>query len=232
MKVAIHQPNFIPWIGYFHKIYHTDLFVFFDDVQLERGKSFTKRTKILIQNQDKWLTIPITNSSELKHINEAKVDTSFIWKKKHLKTIELSYKRHPFFDEVFSLIENCYQKQSSFLVDYNIPLIIVLTKYLNIGTRFHLSSSLNLNTKIQGADKILEITKTLNATNYISGIGSGSRRYINELDYEKNNIQLNWQKFHHPRYNQYNNVNFIPGLSIIDLLFNYGKESRKYLEDY
>ena len=231
MKIAIHQPNFLPWIGYFHKINSVDKFVFLDDVQLERGKTYTKRTKVLVQGNEQWLTIPIINQSDLIKINEASVEKSFFWKKKHLKTLELNYKKHPAFNEVFSIIETIYNQNSQFLIDYNIPLITGLSKYLNINTKFVLSSDLDSSRNQSGENKILEINKELNATIYVSGKGKGSVRYIKEEDYIIDNIQLEWQNYSHKYYTQFNTNIFIPGLSIIDLLFNHGKNSIKYIDE-
>jgi len=229
MKIAIHQPNFLPWVGYFHKINIVDIFVFLDDVQFERGKTFTSRSKILVQGQEKWLTVPVTNRSDMTLIKDARVDESFIWKKKHLRTIEVNYNNHPFLHEVYSIIENMYRSTSTFLIDYNIPLIIDIAKYLKIKTEFLISSQLHNTSNLIGGEKILGICKELKAAQYLSGTGSGSIRYIKEDDFKKSGIELKWQNFTAGNYHQINNGKFIPGLSIIDLLLNHGRNSVKYI---
>lgn len=230
MKVAIHQPNFLPWIGYFHKIKNSDLFVLLDDVQFERGKSFTSRTKIITNNVENWLTIPVLHKSRLLNINEMNVDDNFIWKKKQLKTIFLEYKRAPFFEEIYSLIESIYNSESSLLIDYNIPLITGICEYLEIDTKLICSSSIpDLDNESFGWDKLLNMIIKLDASTYLSGSGNGSRRYVNEVDLLKNNIALEWQNYSPKTYNQFNRNEFVSNISIIDLLFNYGKKSILFL---
>ena len=100
MKIAIHQPNFLPWIGYFHKIANVNKFVFFDDVQLPGGKSFCYRTKILLNSgQEKWMSIPLTGKSQKPLIKDTKIDMQQNWKEKQLKTLELNYKKHTYFHD-------------------------------------------------------------------------------------------------------------------------------------
>ena len=229
MKVAIHQPNFLPWIGYFNKIRQVDKFIFLDDVQFERGKTYTSRTKILVQGKEFWMTVPVNNKSALMNIRDIQVDSSFIWKKKQLKTLMLSYKKAPFFDEVFSIIDLVYSQKSTFLIDYNIPLIENICTYLELHVEFQRSSEIiNQDKSAIGMKKILNILITTEATKYISGSGAGSKRYIDEQLLSKREIDLEWQKMKMIQYPQINNE-FKSHLSIIDLLFNCGPESGKYL---
>jgi len=226
MKVAIHQPNFLPWLGYFNKIKESDLFVFLDDVQFERGKTFTSRSKIIANNQELWLTIPTKNKSELKNINEIEVDNPLLWKKKHLKTIEMNFKKSVYFNSVYSLIEQVYMQDSTLLIDYNIPLITSIANSLNLETKFINSSSLQESHDKQAWEKILSILKETNTKTYISGSGEGSKRYVNQSDLTANGINLKWQEFNHPTYPQLHGE-FISHLSIIDALFNVGFEGVK-----
>jgi len=229
MTVAIHQPNFLPWIGYFNKIKNSDLFVFLDDVQFERGKTFTSRTKIIINENENWLTVPVMNKSELLQIKDINVDKNFKWKKKHLKSIELNYKKYPYFNEVFSIIVEIYKKESEFLIDYNIPFILSICKYLEINTRFVKSSELLNTSEKSGWEKLLGILIEVKADTYISGSGEGSKRYVNKIDLLQNNINLEWQAYKTKKYAQLNSKNFISDLSIIDLLFNYGNNAVQYI---
>lgn len=229
MVVAIHQPNFLPWIGYFNKIKHSDLFVLLDDVQFERGKTYTSRTKIIVSGNQNWLTIPVMNKSELVPIKEIAVDKSFKWKKKHLRTIELNYKKHQFFDEIFHLIKEVYKKESEFLIGYNIPLIINICAYLGISTKFVKASEIKSVPDKHGWEKLLLILQKVNADIYISGSGEGSKRYVIEEDLIKNNTKLIWQSYKTHPYSQLNSPKFYSHLSIIDLLFNYGKNAVQYI---
>lgn len=224
-KVAIHQPNFIPWTGYFNKIKETDLFVFLDDVQFERGKTFTSRSKILQNGQELWLTIPVLNKSSLYKINQIQVDDSFIWKKKHLKTLYISYKKAPYFDEIYSLIEKGYKINSNLLVDYNLLFINLISDYLELKTKFINSSSLLIDNHMSGWEKLMEILLKVQATDYFSGSGSGSKRYVKEEDLNKVGINLEWQQFSLQPYKQINNNLFRGNLSILDALFMNGKKT-------
>ena len=228
MIISIHQPNFLPWLGFFNKIVQSDVFVFLDDVQFERGKTFTSRTKLVVNKQESWLTIPTKDKSDLKNINEIEIDNPLLWKKKHLKTIEMNYKKTPYFNEVFELIQQVYMQDNNLLVNYNMPLIIEICIYLDIKTKFIQSSNLMQSKEKQGWDKILSILKKMEATTYISGSGEGSKRYVNQSDLTANGINLEWQEFNHPTYPQLHGE-FISHLSIIDALFNVGFEGVKKL---
>jgi len=227
MTIAIHQPNFLPWTAYFNKIKSVDTFVFFDDIQFERGKTYTSRTKILLNGKEHWLTIPVKNKSDLILIKDITVDNNIFWKKKHLKTISLNYKKAEYFDQVFPIIKKIYSIDSNYLIDYNIQFIISISEYLDLHTKFILSSEIKTN-NINTLDKILNILVALNATSYISGSGAGSQRYINQQKFLNKKIKLIWQNYLPKPYKQLNVHRFIPNLSIIDLIFNCGKNSIKY----
>jgi hypothetical protein len=230
MKVAIHQPNFLPWLGYFNKISLVDTFVFFDDVQLERGKTYTQRTKILVGQSEKWITIPVINKSDLIFIKDAQVEPSFIWKRKILKTIEFNYINSQGFADVINIIYNGFKTNSKFLIDYNVPLIIEIAKYIGLKANFVLSSELVYPSAKKGKEKILGIIKCLEADYYISGMGEGSKRYVSEEELFSQGTKLIWQRFELPKYPQVKSDIFISGLSIVDLVFNCAKESINYLK--
>lgn len=225
MKVAIHQPNYLPWIGYFSKIHKVDSFVFLDDVQFERGKTYTSRTKIIVSGKDLWLTIPVRNKSSLSTIKETIIDSTVKWQSKHLRTIYVNYKKAPFFEEVYVLIEKCLSLKSDFIIDYNLPLIETLCRYLDIDTVFYTSSSLNNCEEKTGLDKILSILNELKADCYISGHGAGSKRYVDEIQFADKGIKLDWFEYTPKIYEQLNTDEFVQNLSIIDLLMNHGRGS-------
>ena len=219
MKVAIHQPNFLPWEGYFDKIKHVELFVHLDDVQFERGKTFTSRTKIIQNGTPIWLTVPVLNKSELLPIHSIQTDNSFNWQQKHLNTLFHAYKKSLNFNAIYPLIEELYDVKHDLLIDYNLKGIELISSYLNINTKFIRSSGLTKSDE-SGWSKIMDILKKTNATTYFSGSGSGSRRYINEQDLNDKNIKLEWQKYTAQTYPQLKTHLFEPNLSVIDKLFN------------
>tara|TARA_Y100001972_G_scaffold6906_1_gene7379 strand:+ start:6638 stop:7315 length:678 start_codon:yes stop_codon:yes gene_type:complete len=225
MIVSIHQPNYIPWIGFFNKILSSDIYVVFDDVQFPRGKDYANRNQIKTNNSKIWLTVPVIGKSDLKPWNQIKINKNG-WVNKHLTSIESFYKKAPYFNEYYSEIKNIYLKDHNLLVDLTLDLIKHFIKILNKETKIVLSSSIK--TDLKGLDKILYILKTLNATKYISGDGEGSKRYIDESLFKENNIELIWQNYKHPVYKQQFN-GFIPYMSILDLLFNEGPNSKNII---
>ena len=227
MIISIHQPNFLPWLGYFHKIALSDVFVIFDDVQYPRAKTYGNRVLIKINNGKSWLTVPVLHKAELHKYNEIKIKESN-WKRKTLKTIKLSYKNAPYFSKYFDEFSEIYLNNYDSLVEFNYELIKFIADKLKISTEFVLSSDICKDVELQGEEKILFILENLCASDYISGTGEGSKRYIQEDEFRKRNIKLIWQNFVHPVYPQLYG-DFISHLSIIDLLFNCGTESREIL---
>lgn len=227
--VAIHQPNYLPWIGYFNKIKQSDIFVFLDDVQFERGKTFTSRSRILNKSTEQWLTVPVIGKSQLLNIKDIRCDTQQNWQRKHISTIKNIYSKSPFFDEVFDVINSVLSCKYEYLFQYNIELISKISYYLNLDVEFRCSSQMNIDSSLTGLDKIIDILKINTASIYLSGSGEGSRRYIDESVFEREGIILNWQKYTPVQYEQASNDSFVPNLSIIDLLFNKGMKSIDYI---
>jgi hypothetical protein len=219
MKLAIHQPNFLPWGGYFNKIKLVDNFIFLDDVQFERGKTFTSRTKILSNGSPIWLTVPVLDKSSLLEIRYIRTDNSTNWKGKHLKTIFHSYKKAKNFDVIYNLLEEVYSLKSDFLNDFNQCAINSICSHLNISTKLIKSSSIECEDKT-GWDKLLEIIIKSKADTYVSGSGSGSKRYVNLSELKENGVELQWQEYSQTEYNQLHTKSFVENLSMIDYLFN------------
>jgi len=223
MTVSIHQPNYLPWLGFFDKIKQSDKFVIFDNVQYPRSKGhFGNRNKIKIYNDSKWLTVPVEGKSEMKNFNQIKYkDTN--WKEEHLRLIEQFYKKTTYFCIYFDDFKEILLKDYKSISHLSSELIIWFLSKLNINTEIIYSSEL-VDENITGADRILAILKELKATKYITGSGPGSMRYINEKDFKEAGIELEWQSYPHPRYRQINGE-FIPYMNILDLLFNEGPNS-------
>lgn len=217
MKISIHQPQYMPWPGYFNKILHSDIFVLLDDVQYKKNE-WQNRNRIKSSSGELWLTVPVYYSFGQK-INEIKIDTKILWQKDHLKTIELNYKKSPFFNEVFPLVEKVLNKEYTYLVDINIESIKMVLNYLNIEKKIVKSSDY----KIVGEKtlRLINICKTLGGDTYLSG--QGAKDYIIKEEFEKNNIKLEFQEYKLQEYPQLFG-RYIPNLSILDMMFNCGKE--------
>ena len=233
MIVSIHQPNYLPWLGFFSKIKQSDLFVLFDDVQFPRGKKhFGHRNRIKTNfNASKWLTVPIKNKSDMVSFNDTVINYSLGWNKEHLRLMEIFYKEAPHFDKYFADISELLLKEYSNLTELSKKLIVYFMKELKINTEVKLSSEFG-GEVLTGSDKIFNILEKVRSyaysVEYISGSGEGSRRYIEEGEFKRRRINLHWQEYEHPTYNQLFN-GFMPYLSVVDLLFNEGNESYKII---
>ena len=225
MRVAIHQPNFMPWLGYFHKMSMVDVFVLLDDVQVPQGKSFASRVLIKTNAGELWISVPTNNKSDKEDYHNIQIVNSN-WKEKSLKTIKLAYQKAPFFKDYFDEFSSIYLSRHEKLFDLNHDLLIFIKKSLHLKTELKLSSQLTNDPNLTGEQKILALLESLSATTYVSGAGAGSRRYIIEADFNTRNIKLVWQQFQPPHYNQLHGP-YIPNLSAIDYLFNCGANTEQ-----
>ncbi len=223
--VAIHQPNFLPWIGYFYKIAKSDIFVFLDNVQYVKN-SFVNRNKVKTPQDAIWLTVPVSfKFGEL--INEVKINNQIRWREKHLKTFEMNYKRVDFFEDVFEIIKGIYcSRDWQNLSDLNISLAEAIACYLGLNTSFVKSSTLGVEAK--STELLMQIVKKVGGDIYLSGFGGV--KYQEETEFAKAGIKLMYSDFNHPVYKQLWG-DFIPNLSVMDLLFNMGNESTQIIKN-
>jgi len=145
MIVSIHQPGYLPWLGFFKKIQSSDIFVFLDDVQFEKN-GWHNRNKIKTSENWMWLTVPV-NAKLGTNLNQIRIDYSSKWIKKHKKSIELNYSKSEFFDKYWSNFENIYEKKYELLVDLNMAFIKKIMEFLDIKTKILFSSSLEITEK-------------------------------------------------------------------------------------
>ena len=227
MTISIHQPNYLPWLGFFDKIKRSDKFVIFNNVQYPRGKNhFGNRNKIKIHNNSKWLTVPVLGKSQKLNFNQIGFKNSG-WKLEHLRLITIFYKDAPYYDLYYSTFEKILLEEYKDISELNIRLIKYFLQVLDIKTEIILSSEL-VDDNISGADRIITILEKLNASKYITGSGPGSIRYINEEDFSSRGIELVWQHYKHSSYPQLHG-DFIPYMNILDLLFNVGPISKNII---
>ncbi|HEC91837.1 MAG TPA: hypothetical protein ENI51_02415 [Candidatus Atribacteria bacterium] len=223
--VGIHQPNFLPWLGYFYKIDRSDVFVLLDNVQYTKN-SFINRNRIKTPQGAIWLTVPVSfRFGQL--INEVKINNKTNWREKHLKTLEMNYKRAVFFEDVFKIIKEIYYlKDWQNLSDFNIRLISAMLSYIGLDKALIKSSSLDV--KGKSTELHIQIIKKVGGNIYLSGFGG--KKYQEEKLFKKERIELVYYNFSHPTYKQLWG-DFIPNLSIIDLLFNMGPESAEIIRN-
>jgi hypothetical protein len=225
MVVAIHQPNFLPWLGFFYKMLKSEMFVFLDNVQFSKN-SFQNRVKIKTPKGPMWLTVPVHQKFG-QLTKDVRIDNQEDWRSKHLKTFETYYRKACYFDEIYPMLMDVYMKEKwEYLNDFNIELITKIREYLEIKTPIIKASSLNIEGK-SSTDLLIEIVKRVGGTAYLSG--KGGTKYMDESKFRDENIQLIYSDFVHPIYNQLWGE-FIEGLSIVDLLFNMGPQGRTLLE--
>lgn len=218
--VAIHQPNYLPWAGFFNKMAQSDIFVLLDDVQLSRGKSLTTRVRVKTPSGPGWLTVPVFGKGDLHNINDVEIDQTSTWQRKHIGTIETSYARAPHFSTYAGVLSRVYNEKTwTSLVDLNIRLISEVTGFLALKTSLVRSSELGV--EGEGVRKLVGILKAVGGATYLSGTGRGSFRYMDESVFEAEGVAVQYQSFVSPTYTQLWGE-FVPDLSIIDVLFNCG----------
>jgi len=224
MIIAVHQPQYMPWLGYFEKIIKSDNFVFLDNVQYKE-REFQNRNKIRTKDGSSWLTVPVISKGEgRQNIRDVKIDNEVAWQRKHLASLRSSYGRATFFKEYYPFFEEALGRQWVYLKDLNIEIIRFVLKELYIDAPITFESDLGVFS--MSAQRIIDICKKLKADTYLSG--TGGRGYLDEKLFAQENIKLIYQDFLHPQYKQCYEP-FVPFMSIIDLLFNNGPESRKIL---
>ncbi|MDR3000842.1 MAG: WbqC family protein [Fibromonadaceae bacterium] len=223
-KVAASQSNYIPWKGYFDIISQVDEYVFYDDVQYTK-EDWRNRNKIKTPNGLLWLSIPV-GKSENRLICDVKIENRD-WQKKHWQNILQYYGNAPFFNEYKTFFEHFYLSEMHVnLSDMNISLIKkICTEILNIKTNFKDSREFNLQGKKE--DRVLDLLSKTNATFCL--LGPAAKNYVNEERFAKKNIEIKWMDYSgYPEYKQLFEK-FEHSVSILDLIFNVGKDSPFYV---
>jgi hypothetical protein len=221
--IAIHQPNYIPWLGYFYKIAQSDIFVLLDDVQYSNEGMHNFHYVKTPQGAFR-LKIPV-NQRLGDLINQVRPHDELDWKNKHLKTIEANYKRAPHFDEVFSDFSNLITRKYNSLAELNGIIIQSISQKLGIKTRFISASELNINTVRE--EKILDICNAVHANVYYSG--TGARFYQNEENFSLHGIELRYSTYKPFEYPQLWGV-FHANICILDYLMNCGYDWNRVIE--
>jgi hypothetical protein len=236
--VSIHQPAYIPWLGYFDKIAKSNTHIILDNAEYSKNNLFN-RNVINTVNGWIWLTIPIKYKNKTP-INQMKIDNSKKWRKKHWRSIQLNYGKAPFFKKYSKNFKTIYEKEWENLSDFVFAINKEILNILDIKTKLIKSS--NIKTDGSKNEKLLNLCKLTNATTYLTGKGAKDPRYgayLEEELFSKNNIKINYQEFKHPEYKKIGkeftpNIeeNDISNLSVLDILFTLGAEKIKgYLKN-
>ncbi|MGE7672622.1 WbqC family protein [Lysinibacillus sp. NPDC094403] len=232
MRVAIMQPYFFPYIGYFSLLQAADMFVILDTVQFQR-KSWMMRNKIITSkgSDSTYIKLPVKKAPLNTLINQIVINNEVDWKTALFNQL-LVYKKAPFYNETINLVNSILYEDTKKLVDVNKNILLGISNYLGLDCEIVVFSEMNITVEeINSADEwALNISKALNATEYINPPGGVS--FFNKEKYKDNNIELKFIKNKLKQYNQFH-FNFIPGLSIIDvMMFNSIEEIHKMLADY
>jgi hypothetical protein len=224
--VACHQPNFLPWLGYFAKIYHADIFFLLDDVQFTQGHgkhNWTTRVRNLTQSGPQWLSVPVKRTGKGKQlINEVKINTADKrWLRKTLLSLEQSYKKTQYFEQYYGAFKEILAEGQELIAELNIKMVMWLIDIIGIPVITHRSSDFSVTSA--STQRLIDLTKAVGGRVYLSGDGADA--YQLEGEFKKNDIILKKIGFHHPVYEQIHGSEFTAGLSIIDALFNLGAEA-------
>ena len=221
--IGIHQPNLAPWLGYFYKIHQSDVFIYLDDVQIQKkGASYTNRVSVLGNGKTQFLTIPIMRGEGVTNINETTFFNSN-WNIKIIKTIQANYGKTQYFKENFEFIENLFMYEANNLSEFNINLITEICKKLDIKTTLKTSSDFSINET--STDRLISLIKSVEGNVYISG--KGGDNYQDHTKFEAANIDIIYNELPVFEYPQFRTEEFVNGLSILDAIFNINFEGIK-----
>lgn len=221
MRITIHQPEHMPWLGFFHKLNLADAYIVLDNVQYRR-RYFQNRNKIRTNDGWQWLVVPLVKEirDELLVADAEIFKDDLEWRENNLKRVYHNYRKAKYFKQYWNEFAGIYSHRHEFLADLNIDLIKFFLKSLGIKKEIIFASKFNV--AGQKGDLIFNICKSLGAKVYVSGISG--KDYLDLAKFSDNGIEVMIQEFHHPVYEQLYQP-FFPCMSIIDLLFNYGDKS-------
>lgn len=224
---VIHQPDFLPYLGFFDRLVNAEVLVLLDTVQFVRhsSRSWTHRDKIKTANGEKWISVSCAKSALNTAIRDIVIAPGFDAAQAHLPLWQAHYKDAKFFAQIFPFLERLYAGQPKLLVDLTIPSIRMLIDLFAIEVDIVYASALGISGS--GNELLVNILRKVGCKNYLSGVGA--KAYFDAAPFMQAEIEVVWQNFLHPVYPQLYGE-FVPGLSSVDLLMNCGiDESRKIL---
>ncbi len=223
MVAGILQPGYLPWLGFFEQLLKSDVFVIYDDVQYDKN-GWRNRNRIKTAQGVQWLTVPVSYEfGDL--VKDVRIDNKTNWRKKHLSSLKMSYARSPFLKDYAGIFEEGYGRDWELLIDLDMFFIERLAAALGItGKRIARSSELGIEGDKTG--RLINICRHFGADVFYEGASGAS--YISPGDFERQGVTVQFQDFKHPAYPQPHG-DFVPYMSVVDLLFNCGPESLSIL---
>jgi WbqC-like protein family len=229
MIVAIHQPHYLPWLGYLHRMAQADLFILLDHVQFER-RNYQNRGHIRLNGQAHWLTVPVLQRSQKERIVDKAIDNGDPrpWGPIHFSTLRHAYRQAEHFSTYAAAVRGIMEARWERLAGLDRAMLDLLRDAFEIRTPLVCSSELG----VDGAksDLILKLCRAVGADTLLAGFG-GSRGYLDAEAFAREGVRIQRHEFTHPAYRQCGDEPFIPGLASIDLLFNCGPQSRAILTE-
>jgi WbqC-like protein family len=223
--IAILQPGYLPWLGFFEQMCRADVFVYYDDVQYDKH-GWRNRNRIKTPQGPLWLTVPARHRGlGFPRILDVEIDNRRPWARKHVASIRYAYARAPYVEQYMRPIDDVLSRGWKRLVDLDVTLAGVMAAMFGIAPRVVRSSELGIHG--ERSDRLLRICQHFAAATYLSG--DAARDYLDVALFERHRIAVEWQQFTHPVYPQQHGE-FIPYLSALDLLLNCGPESRRVLD--
>jgi hypothetical protein len=219
--LAVLQPGYLPWLGFFDQIQRSDVFVFYDDVQYDKN-GWRNRNRIKSPTEEAhWLTVPVLVRSLGQLILETEIDNRQPWPRKHTATIKQFYARAPYLRRYLPELEalllgRCWE----FLIDLDLAVIELMCDWLSLRREMARSSTLGITG--ERSERLLNLCQHFGASRYLSG--NAARSYLDVELFARRGIEVIWQDYHHPIYPQVHGQ-FMPFLSTLDLLLNCGDES-------
>jgi hypothetical protein len=220
MIIFVHQPEYIPWLGFFDKLARCEVFVIYDDAQYVHG-GYQNRNRIRTAQGWRWLTTPIIHHHP-QLIKDVRISGTQ-WRKEHIRILSHNYEKAPFFKDYFPLIKEALSFNHELLIGLNLHLIKIVADVLGIKGKMIRSSEFPYHGQEKN-EKLISMCKFMGSDTYLSG--SGGKAYVDEKAFVDANINLQWHKYNHPSYKQ-SFEGFQPNMSIVDLLFNVGPEAKE-----
>ena len=221
--VAIHQPNFFPWLGYFDKIARSDTFIFLDNVQYPKtGGVWSNRVKMLVAGEARWVTAPIIRTFHgLAQINEIEWADNQPWRVKLIKTLAANYSKAGYYREIMVWLEPLILMPEANLARYNMAVIRAIAEKIGLRCEHCIVAS-SLSGRGQASELLIDLTHKVNGDVYLSG--GGAAGYQEDKAFTAAGLELRCQSFVHPAYEQFGGCEFVPGLSIVDAMMNLGSQ--------
>lgn len=230
MNVAIMQPYFLPYLGYWQLLVACDVFVLYDNIQFTK-KGWFHRNHILMNGEKKLFTLPLKHGSDYLHVVERYLaDEAGQAIVKIMAQIKQSYRKAPYFDTAYPVIEQCFLCPQTNLFYFTEHSIQLLCQYLGIERTIIRSSDIHIDHNLRSEEKVIALCQELGAKRYINAIG-GLELYNNST-FQQAGLELCFLQSHLPRYPQFG-ADFTPYLSVIDLMmFNSQQQLKEMLTDY